>query len=386
MKSRRTAISSSVISVIVIVLLVAAGGVGYFAGTSSTSTTTVIGGTGGTTVTMTTTAAAQMESLIAASKAEGNTLNVYGVTDAGDFNSIIAPAFMKAFPWITTINYQGLSVADIYNKISAEYKAGQVHADVIYSTYITTVASLKSIGAVQPFSDLITNTMPMMGYATNTYDPAGYWSTVYVYANVLVYNTHTVTDTSTLPKTWVQAFTDPQWKGQFAYLDPKDMGPSAGYLASIGTNMTNSQWISFLQAAYANNPVITASDGTSCTDLTSGEVSLAVCGVADAATALAKGAPVAIDWLSPTWAQRDVMALPTGSPHIATAELFLMWSEMFAGQMALAATGRTPISTSAAAATPGMLPIQTPIFMTDTASFNANQTYYSGIFNQYFGG
>jgi iron(III) transport system substrate-binding protein len=371
MRSRkyRFGVSTAVTVIIMVVILVAAASSGYYIG----------GSVGKTTVPTTSTDPSQ--ALVACSKAEGGAVTVYGLFQTNGFNQVFPPAFQAAFPW-THVTYQGENFGDLYTTLAAQNKSGQVKADVVSGP----LSILNPLNMWATFDNPVAS---MMAYPPGSLDPQNVFQPGYGYYVLLAYNTNLVKNTTQLPQTWQQFFTDSAFKGKLAYGTPastSDTGPVLWWLKQ-NQSMSNSSWVSYLQAAKANQPTLTPDDGTALQDIVSGQAEIGIVGLNDLISTASTGAPVAPLWINPgAIGLRSPFVITSGAPHPCTARLFVEWMSSLGGQLAQAAYGNTPQLSQAVP--PKMLfppSSNSSAVFDDTTNFFANTNYMDSVFTQVFG-
>lgn len=353
------ALSRTVLAVIVIVILAIAG-IGAYTlsvanstvtvSTTVTQVSTVTQGTGGQTVTVTqggqtvTQTVTQTASgsggginqtLIALSKAEGGQVTCYCVMDTGDwptFNAILT----KEFPWIH-MNYVGLSPGDIVTRAKTEYQAGHVQADILVDSQ-PALMQLIPTGALASY-----NSQEEIFNNYSGVDTSGYIHPIFGLPIVLEWNTHLITDNSTLPTSWY-GIADSQWKGKLAIDDPSTLNLAGPLFASLGGSPTNQSFVNWLNQVKANNPIITSSAGDVYTDISTGQAAIGLGYLNDVLGGQSSGAPVGFKTLGNSFYISPVPgALTTNAPHPYTARLLLEWFQSYSGAVAFSLTGRTPV-------------------------------------------
>ena len=384
---KKIAISSSITAIAVIVVLALGLVAGYYAGgagSSGSTVTTTVGGGATVTKTLTSTvtsggAASPASTLETECATEGNAVTVYGVMDAGDWSSMMAPIFAKEFPSIT-VNYVGLSPSDIATRGLTEYQAGHVQADVFYDT-LGPIEQLVTGGAVQPYANYVEH---FENYSAT--DPTNMWHPGFGLPIVVIYNKNLVTNTAQLPTTWEQ-LNSSTWSGGKLVIDKPDILNVAGTLfASLYVNdfhSNNATWTKWMNSVKALNPTYTTSGGDVYTAVSSGANPIGVGLLNDV---LSGNSPVVgVDWLSTTYTLPVMSADATSAPHPFCAELFIQWASSFSGQVALAITGRTPLMSIVAAKYFTIIPTTTALVPGGTGSTYYTKadgwaSYYTSIF------
>ncbi|MDG6908472.1 MAG: extracellular solute-binding protein [Nitrososphaerota archaeon] len=342
--------NKAVIAIVVILVLIIAG-IGAYAVTlpsaktvtsTVTSTTTVGGGGTGSTVTSTVTTTTTAggapnynQTLVDLAKAEGGSVTVYGVmgnTAWGPINNVL----LQSFPWMK-VNYVALSPGNIATRGITEYQAGHVQADVFYDT-LGPVVQLIQAGAVQPYNDYVET---MMNYSS--VDPQMMWHNGFGLPIVLEYNKNLVKP-SQLP-TSIEAINSSQWSGGKLVIDtPSSLNTAGTLFASLyytDFHSNNASWTAWLQSIKALNPLYTSSSGTTYTDIATGQADIGI-GLLNDVISGGSSSPVGVVYFNTTYTLPVMTAMAKNAPHPYTAELLIQWFSSYAGQVAVAITGRTP--------------------------------------------
>ena len=420
MKNSKSGISTAVAAVAIVVVLIVAGAGGYLAGAGTkgaastitqTITSTVSGGSGGvSTVTVTQTSLATSvqtsvqssvvttsvtgtggqnldpANVLACANQEGK-ITVYGLVDTPQWNQFILPAWESTYPNVH-MTYLGLDSGTLLNKALAEHKAGQVQSDVLES-FVNAFYALNQSGAILQWNN---PEEAAMQYPAAAVDPSGVFHPFSLYVTTPAYNTKVIS-TSQLPTSWNQLLTSSAFSGKFAYSKPAVLGTGAGIMFGlyVSQHMTYSQWLSFMQTAAKNNPVLTEDDGGSMTDVVTGQVPIGIGGTNDIQNAQAtNGTLYAPLWLDPVMASRVPIAISQGSPDPCAAKLFTEWAASMPGQLAVGQSLRTPALQAAQnlLTQNGVLlnpPANATIEYYDQGQYITNVTGLSTVFTQIFG-
>jgi len=293
-------------------------------------------------------------------------------------------AFQKAYPW-ATVNYVSYASGALLTKVLAEVKAGVPQADVV-QILLAQAPTFENASALTQWCNPV---VAAMGYAPAFVDPNCYYNPFTGNLALVMYNTNLVKNASTLPQSWA-AFANPQYKGQFAIDNPARLSTAGTIFASLGENMTNSQWLAFLNGVEANKPLVTSSLGTLYTDISTGQAAFGIDSTDDAIGGVASGAPISYYWLNPMYVGYFPYAIEKGDAHPYMAQLWLEWIASMQGQLATGSIGRLPILQAAAEATfykNITVPIPTGFtYLTQgDAHFFANLTGYETVYTQIFG-
>ena len=320
------------------------------------------------------------QTLEEAAQAEGGNLVIYHALDAPDFPDTITPEFLKTYPW-AHINALALETPEVSTRVIAEYKAGNVQADIMITTGGPTGSAVLE-GAVQNVTVIMEK---LMDY------PAGsstdYMHVSYILPQIIVYNTNLVTDPSVLPKKY-QDLADPRWKNNIVFDKPSLVSIAGGLFETLKPIMGQDTWLSFMQALAAQNPRYTSAGHESYTVVESGEAALGIGLFHDVVAGKAAGAPVEALFLEPTTTLWIPAAMTKNAPHPNMALLFLNWWASWEGQKAVALTGRFPQHPGALAyLKPGLVPTNVTVIPAGAGvpDMYTNTTKYSDELLAIFG-
>ncbi len=342
--------SKPLLAIVVVLILIIAGlGAAYATKTGTqttvvtTFTTTAGGGSGGgQTVTTTVTATGSSggtssgnfnQTLVDLAKAEGGSVTVYGVMDTTDWPTM-NKVLQQSFPWMN-VNYVGLDPGSIATRGITEFQAGHVQADVFYDT-LGPITQLIQAGAVNPYNDYIEH---MMNYST--IDPQNNWHNGFGLPIVVEYNKNLV-QASQLPST-IEGINASQWSGKLAIDSPSTLNVAGTLFASLyytDFHSNNASWTNWMKSILALHPIFTASGGDVYTDIASGQASIGIGLLNDVIGG--NSTAVGFKLYNPTYTLPVMSAMAKNAPHPYTAELLIQWFSSYAGQVALALTGRTP--------------------------------------------
>jgi iron(III) transport system substrate-binding protein len=360
--TRKAVTRIETVLIILVILFAAVAAYGWFRPLSSNVTNVVTG------------------TLEEAAQEEGGNLVIYHALDAPDFPNTIIPEFLKTYPW-AHINALALETPEVSTRAIAEYKAGNVQADVLITTG-GPIGSAVLAGAVQNVTVIMES---LMDY------PAGsstdYMHVSYILPQIIVYNTAIVTDPSVLPKTY-QDLADPRWKNNIVFDKPSLMSIAGGLFETLKPIMGDANWTSLMNALAAQNPRYTSAGHESYTVVASGEAAIGIGLVHDVVAGKAAGAPVNAIFLEPTTELWIPSAMTKNAPHPNMALLFLNWWASWEGQKAVALTGRFPQHPGALAyLKPGIAPANVTLIPAGAGipDFYTNTTKYSDEMLAIFG-
>ncbi|MEM4381894.1 MAG: extracellular solute-binding protein [Candidatus Caldarchaeum sp.] len=376
-----TTLAGAVVVALVIGLLVGGVALGPVLGQApSPRTVTVERTLAAQTVTVFRTATDEaVRSLEELARREGR-LVIYGVMDTPDFLDKVVPAFKKAYPW-AQVEYIGLSPAEITSRAEAEFRAGNVRADIVINT-LGVMLPLKKAGALGAYVNPMET---LMDYPAGFRDTDSVWHPAYTVPMVVLYNKNRVTNPADLPKTW-KDLADPKWKDRIAMDRPSILNVAGALFATLKTTMSETEWNNFLQGLAGNNPRMTSSASEAYTLVSAGEVHLAI-GLLNDYLGQPAGAPVGVVWLDPMPGLPIAIAITNRAPHPNMAKLFVEWWTSWSGQESVAKTNRVPAHGGVAAATilQGLLPPGINIVAAGSEDYYANPESYATRYRQIFG-
>lgn len=271
--------------------------------------------------------------LIDRAKEEG-TVTVYSVIDAPDMESIFNPQFKEDYPW-AELEVLGLGPADIASKMSSEYTADNVLADVAINTQATMAPHIeagvfKDISASEPVMDEI----HLMNYSEATYDQ--WWAPSDTIPQILMYNSER---TSSPPQTY-EELADSKWEGELVFDRPSILNVAGAVFATLYGVWGESKWQDVMEGIAANNPRLTESASDSFRVLAQGEATVGV-GLLNNILGQDEQLIKAI-WPSPVSFLNVPIYIANDAPHPAMAELYTRWMVSVSGQEAMAESGRVP--------------------------------------------
>ena len=248
--------------------------------------------------------------LLKGAQAEGE-LVYYGTLPIDEFLPL-ARVFNGRYRSIAMQHY--FSPRDgILSRTLTEARAGRHAADVI-QVDLSYGYQLLNANLVQP--------QPIAGakrFYDGTYDPDGYWHSMYYLTTALIYNTNSIKGEQA-PKSYDELLS-PAWKGKMLF------DPEAGYiLAAMEESWGREKAVAYL-TKLAKQDLSYRRGGTLTTQVvTSGEypVGIAINGETSAAIR-EKGAPLGFKVLAPTIVKPEGLFLAKNAPHPHAALLFVEW-------------------------------------------------------------
>jgi iron(III) transport system substrate-binding protein len=214
----------------------------------------------------------------------------------------------------------------ILNRALTEARAGRHAVDVI-QVDLSYGYQLMNDSLVQPY--LIS---ARERFYDGTYDPAGYWHSMYHLTTALIYNTSSI-KAEQAPKSYEELLS-PSWRGKMLF------DPEAGYiLAAMEDSWGKAKAVDYL-SKLSKQDISYRRGGTLTTQVvTSGEypVGIAINGETSAAIR-DKGAPLAFRVLSPKIVKPEGLFLTKNAPHPHATLLFAEWVLSDEAQTFLATT------------------------------------------------
>jgi iron(III) transport system substrate-binding protein len=261
--------------------------------------------------------------LLKGAQAEGE-LVYYGTLPIDEFLPL-ARVFNRRYRSIALQHY--FAPRDgILSRTLTEARAGRHAVDVV-QVDLSYGYQLLNANLVHPYS------IAGRGqYFDGTFDPDGYWHSMYYLTTALIYNTQSVKPEQA-PKTYEELLS-PAWKGKMLF------DPEAGYiLAAMEAAWGREKAVGYL-ARLAKQDVSYRRGGTLTTQVvTSGEypVGIAINGETSAAIR-EKGAPLGFKVLAPSIVKPEGLFLAKNTPHPHAALLFVDWVLSEEAQSFLAGT------------------------------------------------
>ena len=248
--------------------------------------------------------------LLKGAQAEGE-LVYYGTLPIDEFLPL-ARVFNGRYRSIALQHY--FSPRDgILSRTLTEARAGR-HATDVIQVDLSYGYQLLNANLVQP--------QPIAGakrFYDGTYDPGGYWHSMYYLTTALIYNSNSI-KAEQAPKSYDELLS-PAWKGKMLF------DPEAGYiLAAMEESWGREKAVAYL-TKLAKQDLSYRRGGTLTTQVvTSGEypVGIAINGETSAAIR-EKGAPLGFKVLAPTIVKPEGLFLAKNAPHPHAALLFVEW-------------------------------------------------------------
>jgi len=263
----------------------------------------------------------KLDYLVKGAQAEGE-LAYYGTVPIDEFLPL-AKAFNARYRALALQHYfsprQG-----ILNRALTEARAGRHAVDVV-QVDLSYGYQLMNDNLVQPY--LISG---RERFYDGTYDPAGYWHSMYHLTTALIYNTSSIKEA---PKSYEELLS-PSWKGKMLF------DPEAGYiLAAMEDSWGKAKALDYL-GKLSKQDISYRRGGTLTTQVvTSGEYPIGIAINGETSAAIRdKGAPLGFRVLSPKIVKPEGLFLAKNAPHPHATLLFAEWVLSDEAQTFLATT------------------------------------------------
>jgi ABC-type Fe3+ transport system substrate-binding protein len=268
------------------------------------------------------------QTLLAAAQKEG-ALKIYLSLNDKETKPLLEK-FNQKYPSIKT-EYFRASSADVLEKMLTEAKAGTPPPDVLEMDSVDMLAlyNQKILAAYKsPESE---------SFPDGAKHPWGYYTTCYVNAIVIAYNTKLVKPEDA-PKSW-NDLTNAKWAGKIA-VEPEDWALFPFSAKVMGDAASTTFWTKLgeqkLKFIEGHTEVATA--------VANGEVALSPTVYAHRVEAMKKDG-LSIDWVrtDPVYSYLNSVGVSAKAPHPNAARVFVDWILSAEGQAAVAGVGRIPI-------------------------------------------
>ena len=251
--------------------------------------------------------------LIAAAKEEG-LVTWYTTQIINQLARPMADAFTKKYG--IKVDVIRTDVTDTVIRITAEAKAGKMHADVFDGTSSAPV--LKKAGLVLRWQPESAALLPKQFV-----DPEGYWIANNLYVLTPVFNTE-LAPRGTEPRVW-DDFLHPKYKGKIAISGLVQSSAGPGFVGTVLTEMGEENGINYLRKLAGQNVTSIHSSARAMVDqVMAGEYTIGLQGFNHQAVISAgQGAP--IDWIkwNPSLAVLSVAAVTKDAPHPNAGKLLV---------------------------------------------------------------
>lgn len=275
--------------------------------------------------------------LIAKAKSEGR-VAIYTSTDEAQGQPLV-DAFKEAYG--IAVDYNSIGTTDVYNRVISESAAGQMGADIAWTSSMDLQMVLAGKGLLDSYKS------PEAGHypATSIYKDTVFGTSIEPVA--MLYN-KTLLKPEWVPKTRadlvkLMAEHGKELKGKFASFDPEKSG--IGFLLATTDEHNTQSWWDLAKAFGAAEGKVYGSSGAMREKVVSGEQVLAFNVIGSYALQWVKSSPVlgvnfATDY---TAAFQRVASVTKGAPHPSAGRLFLDFMLSAKGQGILASKGVPPL-------------------------------------------
>jgi len=198
-------------------------------------------------------------------------------------------------------------------RITIEQTAGKFSADVISADELP-MEQLQEAGALQVFHPDVRDK-----FIVGSYDPNGYWTTLYYDTTVIAWNPQKVRADGLRAPTSLADLARPEWSGKIG-IDASAFNWYAGVLA------TQSDARALLQRIAANRPLMTSGHTETVMQLSAGEFDVTPTAYGYMADhEQRRGRPVAFINPRPLIMTPTTISLAKNAPHADAARAFLSW-------------------------------------------------------------
>jgi iron(III) transport system substrate-binding protein len=271
--------------------------------------------------------------LITKAKAEGR-VAIYTSTDEAQGQPLVE-AFKQAYG--IAVDYNGIGTTDVYNRVISESAAGQMGADVAWTSSMDLQIVLASKGLLDSYKSPEAAHFP----TTSIYKDMVYGTSIEPVA--MLYNKNLLKP-EWVPKTRadlvkLMAEHGKELKGKFASFDPEKSG--IGFLLATTDEHNTQSWWDLAKAFGAAEGKVYGSSGAMREKVVSGEQVLAFNVIGSYALQWVKSSPaLGVHFASDyTAAFQRVASVTKGAPHPAAGRLFLDFMLSEKGQAILAEKG-----------------------------------------------
>jgi iron(III) transport system substrate-binding protein len=261
--------------------------------------------------------AAVTPQMLSAAQREG-TVVWYTSVDTQALNAIVQ-RFEQTHPGIT-LQVLRAGANQIPPRVLTEQTAGKFNADLISSDLLA-ADQLVTAGALQPY-----RASGLAKFVKGSYDPRGYWVSIYDATTVLAWNPQRLKADGLQPPKSLADLAKPEWRGKIGI-------DTSAYNWYQGVLQTQPRATDLLKKIAANRPVLTDGHTVTVTELEAGEFDV---------TPTAYGYMVSheqelgrpVDFLNPKPLIVDPapLALAKNAPHPNAARVLIEWLTSKEGQ------------------------------------------------------
>lgn len=269
------------------------------------------------------------EERILAASAESN-LIVYGSLDSTEVLSTIWPRFQAKFPWAQVRYTEGFG--PLLDRFIEEAKSGEPTADLIiveFSLYQTAHGA----GLVATFPD----NRSVKFFPEQFRQSNGRWFGVTAIPLVVIYNKQLV-GPEDIPNNWLD-LGKTMWND--SVIIPR-ISTIESQIAELEPILGKKIWAEWLGQLATNNIRIVDSSAEAYHEVAEGRAKVAIV-LLDPLLRYREEQNVGIAWVNPAPISLIVSAINSNATHPNLARIFQEWITSPEGQLAVAATGRTPL-------------------------------------------
>tara|TARA_B100000315_G_C14574769_1_gene587375 strand:- start:1006 stop:2316 length:1311 start_codon:yes stop_codon:yes gene_type:complete len=269
------------------------------------------------------------EERILAASAENN-LIIYGSLDSTELLSTIWPRFQAQFPWAQVSYTEGFG--PLVDRFVEEAKSGEPTADLIIVEFSLYHAA-QNAGLVATFLD--NRSVKFLPEQFRQSD--GSWFGVTAVPLVVIYNKQLV-GSEDIPKNWLDL-------GKTIWADSiiiPSISTVESQIAELEPTLGKKIWAEWLGQLATNNIRIVDSSAEAYHEVAEGRAKIAIV-LLDPLLRYREEPDVGIAWVTPAPISLIVSAINSNAVHPNLARIFQEWITSPEGQLAVAATGRTPL-------------------------------------------
>jgi len=273
--------------------------------------------------------AAVSPQMLTAAKQEG-TVVWYTSIDTKAINAIVQ-RFQESHPGIT-VQILRTGANFIPPRIMTEQAGGKFNADLVNGDMLS-INQLVVAGALQPY-----HSSELAKFVKGSYDPAGYWSSIYNSTTVIAWNPEKVKADGLQPPKSLADLAKPEWRGKLGV-------DTSAYNWYMGVLATQPGAAEILKKIAENKPILTDGHTVTVAQLEAGEFDATPTAYGYMANHERElGRPV--DFLNPKPLLDDLspLALVKNAPHPNAARVLIEWLLSKEGQQYLVEISDRPSS------------------------------------------
>jgi iron(III) transport system substrate-binding protein len=305
--------------------------------------------------------------VLTAAKQEG-TVVWYTSIDTRAINAVVQ-RFGETHPGIT-IQVLRTGANFIPPRIMTEQAGGKYNADIVNGDMLS-INQLVQAGALQPY-----HSNELTKFVKGSYDPAGYWSSIYNATTVIAWNPQKLKADGLQPPKSFADLAKPEWRGKIG-LD------ASAYNWFMGMLETQPGAVDLVKKIADNKPILTDGHTVTVTQLEAGEFDVTPTAYGYMANKEHDlGRPV--DFLTPKPVIVDLapLAMVKNAPHPNAAKVLIDWLLSKEGQQYLIEVSDRPSSRTDVQNPPRVWNSSMQFYMlpaADKARYNSVVTQYKAI-------